>query len=150
MSDSVLNSILDATVKKVKQLGLSYKGGIVPVVKRKLPKKEETVDPARQITICGAQKVDKLSWLAFGVKRMEYVVQIVIICPNNDDQASDIEIYSFWRQTIRDDFAEPPLAGVSEVWDMDVLEGEFLNRDEISANYDYQEIPVKVTTAEPG
>jgi hypothetical protein len=155
---SIVTPILNAFVFQIQLMGFISPALTVPsvipsapitVVKRKLPKKDETLQPPTQIIVCLGPKADDLGWWSFGVKKMRYYVEITFVSPNNNDNASNLDLYTQWRQQIRNHFAKPPLVGCASVVDLDVLGGNFLPRTgKLSTLYDYQQIIVRVTTAE--
>lgn len=157
---SKLNSLLDAVVKTIQALNCQLNGESVPVVKRKLPKKEQSVDPAVQITVCASEDVDEQKYHDFtGAMRVTYVFEITIISPNNDDQLTNLDIYTEWRESIRMRFKKPPFVvyyGTDEngallpvtVFQMRVLPGKFLDRKLISDNYDYQMLRLEIVVIE--
>ncbi len=158
---SVLNDILDATVTGVDGLDLvlsSEPSSPIPVVKRKLPKKEEVVDPPVQITVCKSETPEQVKWYAFpstnkpkGTVRVKYSLEVTIISPNNDDQYTNLPDYAYWREKIRVLFStKAAFSGVSEVIDCDAKLGVYLDRDQINENYDYQTVGLIVTTIESG
>ncbi len=147
---SALNTILDAVVNQVGSLGISFNGAI-QVVKRKLPKKGETVDPVPQITVSNREQGEDFKWYTFSNGLlMVYYIEVTIIAANNRDQLTNIPNYAQWREQIRTLFARPLLNGAPTVWDMRVIPKVFLDRRMISDNYDYQQLVVQVKSAERG
>lgn len=144
---SVANDILDAVVAKVEGLNLQL-DGTVPVVKRKLPKKGQTVDQPVQITVCLDEKPFTIERLSFEDKNVEILVLVVIISPNRGDQATNLPLYTEWQQQIADLFEMPLLDGVAEVWDTDVEQEVFLDRQALATSLDYQAIGLRFQTAQ--
>jgi len=142
---------LDTVVSVITQitggLGLTWPlgGDLVPVVMRKLAKKEKGVDPVVMITVSGSVVQGNMSPLAFGLRREVYVVDITTVVPNGNDQSSNISVYALWRSLIERRFSKPPLYGVSECFDLNILQGSFLDRDNIKAGNDVQLVRVEVT-----
>ncbi|MBP3956325.1 hypothetical protein J8F10_13625 [Gemmata sp. G18] len=148
---SNLDTILDAVVTAVRELNFKLTGpGSVPVVKRKLPKREEAVDPSEQVTVSGAAELDSVTPIAFGdVFRVRYRVEVTLVTSNKNDQVKNLPEYLAFRQQVRQLFRKPPLVGAAAVVDLDVVGGEFLDRGMISQGYDYQQVVIRVTTIEP-
>lgn len=155
---SVLNDVLDKVVEQVDLLGLALDGTPLPVVKRKLPKKEELVDPPYQITVSKSEEPEGWRWYAFpstsnpkGAIRKEYLVEITTITPNDNDQLTDLDTYTEWREQVIKLFSHPKtFAGIAQVFDCNAAPGVFLKREEVSNNYDYQQVGVRVITLEQG
>lgn len=157
---SKLNALMDAIVATIQELNCQLNGESVPVVKRKLPKKEQQVDPAVQITVCAAEDVEDQQYHDFtGAMRVTYAFEITIISPNNDDQLTNLDLYTEWRESIRMRFKKPPFVvyyGTDEsgvalpvtVFQMRVLPGKFLDRNLISENYDYQMLRLEIVVIE--
>lgn len=144
------NDILNAVVTGVTGLGLQLNSTTVPVRKRKVPKREETVDPGTQIVICLAEKSPPPRYFSFGKVKATYFVQVVILVPNNADNLTNLDVYQDWKQQIRVLFQKPPLAGVSSVYNMDPIESSFIKRSLANENYDYVEANLQVENIEPG
>lgn len=144
--DSVAYSLLTAVAARVEDLGFNLDGA-VPVVIRKLPKKGETVDAPVQITICHPEYPFKIERLSFQDKNVEIEVQVVIVSPNKGDQSSNIDVYNHWLEIIAQEFEQPELAEVEEVWDTDVRTGVFLDRASLSNSLDYVGITIVFQTA---
>lgn len=151
---SVSDDLLNGTVTAVGNLGFTSptSGQSVPVVKRKLPMKLQTIDPPVQIVVSRSDAPEGFKYIAFGQRSKEYLVLVAIVSPNNADQVSNLPLYQQWRQQIEDlynplgGFASPAaiqtLAGSSQCWDIRVKPGVFLDRRMISKNYDYQVVGV--------
>ncbi|AMV26118.1 hypothetical protein VT84_17095 [Gemmata sp. SH-PL17] len=146
---SVLDRILSAVVSKVQLDGTTVGPALMPVVKRKLPKKEERVDADYQVTVSGSENVDATRRIAFGhVFRVEYSVEITLITPNGD-QLTHLADHTVWREATRAVFMAPkPLAGVPEVKRLEIVEAPFLDRSLLSQGYDYDQIQLTVWTFE--
>lgn len=145
---SVLNGILDGVVTMVAGLELPP-----PVVKRKAPKREAGVDAVEQITVSKSEEPEQYKAFAFGGRmKVRYPIEIALRAPNPDDYLTNLDTYTQWREQIRNlfkpPFASPVIPGVSQVWDLDVEPGVFLDQDEIENLYDYMTIKVWVTTME--
>ena len=148
------DSILNAFVSQIGTLSISLLGVMVPVAKRKLPKKDEQLNPPVQIVVCSDVLADQLGWMCFGTLKMRYRVQVVIISPNNNDNLTNLPVYTQWRQQIRNLFdgyikGGVLLPGISPpVYDMDYRGGSFLPRDRLAQTYDYQDLNYDVMTTE--
>lgn len=144
-----LDAILDAVVVGVESLGLTYGEGteedLVPVVKRKIAKREKGIDPAVQITVSGSVRSPAMVPRAFGRRLEVFIVDITVVSSNNNDQLSNLDLYAAWRTAIERKFFAPPLYGVSEVFDLNILQGSFLDVENIQANYDVQLVRVEVS-----
>ena len=144
---SQLNSILDAVVTRVASLGLIKDSVVIPVVKRKLPRRQETMDSPTTITVSPPDAPDSVIYAAFGAQWWSYTVNITVVSPNDQDLASNIDTYTGWRDQIKalfmPPFASPPLVGVPLVWDMRVKPQVLFHRSMLAMNYDYQQIAVE-------
>lgn len=150
---SQLTTILDTVVQGVTALGLQLNGKVLPVVKRKLPKKQEVVDLGAQITVSGTVDVDRQKPWAFGagtgtaLYRVDYRIEITLICPNDNDAVTNLDAYTQFRESIRQAFRNAPLAG-TQVYDQKFDDGPFLDRGNMHDGYDYQQVVIKMSTIE--
>ena len=154
MSQATLKSILDAVKVRVESLSLTdttkgSPGGVVPVVLRKLPRRGETLDPPTQITISPPDAPDQVQYAFFGGQWWKYTVLITIICPNDKDLVSNIDIYTQWRESIRGLFLTTDNPGtnlgVPAVFDARVRPMVLFNRGMLSAGFDFQQLGVEFT-----
>lgn len=152
---SVLFDILEAVQANVEALELTLSSAPttpITVDIGKLPKREEVIDGLPKISITGAVDLDSRRPFSFGDKWfIEYIVEITLMAPNNRDNATNLEDYTDWRYEVQNRFRKPPLSGgPAVVYDLDVLDGDFLDREILNQGYDYQQVVVKVTTIESG
>ncbi len=146
---SVLDRILSAVVSKLQLAGLSAGGNLLPVVKRKLPKKQETVDEDYQVTVSGAENADQTKRIAFGnAYKVNYTVEITLVSPN-EDQLTNLGDHTIWRESVRALFMKAnPLPTVTEVKRLEIVPAPFLDRSILSQGYDYNQIVLDVWTFE--
>ncbi len=149
---SALNDILDAALADATAAALTIGPNTPTVVKRKLPKKEETVDAAYQVTISGAERVDKVDRLAFGnVFKVEYAVELTLITPS-EDAATHLPEHAAWRETMRARYMGPtrtgPLRTVTAVKGVEVDPAPFLDRRKLAVGFNYDQLALRVTTYE--
>jgi hypothetical protein len=153
-----LNDCLDQVVKVVQALNLNLNGVIPPVVKRKLPKKDQTLDPPIQITVNAKEYPEKIKNITFANYLIAtYKAQVTICSPNDGDELSNIPIYAQWRQQIRQKLQAPPISGVSPsvpplpvgvFMNVDSVPDVFEDRKAISDLYDYQAIGFDIQVVE--
>lgn len=162
---SNLDAILNQCVTMIEGLGLTYTppGGtptLIPVVKRKLSKKDETIDPLPLITVWPIRDAENARWLSFsGWLRSAYNIGIAIIAANDGDEFSNIPTLATWRQSIRQLFQGPALGNlttitdslgnVSKILDVDSSKDEFLDNKMLPDLYDYQTVGVFINIVEP-
>jgi hypothetical protein len=146
---SKLNDLLDATVTAQGALALQVESKSLTTVKRKLPKKEEDVDLAFQVTVCGAELVDRARRIAFGSKWfVQYEIQITLITPGDRDAAHNLADHANWRESTRARYMKPnPLPGLG-VKRVEIVEAPFLDRRELRDGYDYDQVVLRITTHE--
>lgn len=147
--------VINGVIQMVQAVDLPPLGTAPPdVVKRKAPKFEPGVDQPTQITISpGVDKEDYKPLAMSGAVRLAYPVDITIEAPNDDDYLSNFDLYSFWREEIRDAFRPPWLStpivpGASTVYDILIDPGVFLERDQVKNLADYFTIRVWCISAE--
>lgn len=151
MSADVLAAILTDVAGVVTALDLGPN-----VVIRKGAKKEPVVDTPSQLTVCLAPPVlgvvpDKKIYIAFGRIATVWHIQITYVAPNNDDYVTNLSTYTQWRQNIEEAFGPPyssPLLPTTPgVYDLRIVPGEFLSRDDMDHNIDRFVVYVDVSTA---
>lgn len=149
---STLNDCLNAMQVDVASLNLQTPGGIqIPVVIRKLPKKDETLDPPTQITICAKEVPETVKEITFANQVwLIYHLLITVVSPNNtDDSATNIPLYTTWRQSIRQKFQGLNFATpITAVKNLETEQDVFLDRKAISDLYDYQAVGVEIEAVE--
>lgn len=149
---STLNDILEAVKTDHVTAALTIGANALTIVKRKLPKQEETVDAAYQVTVSGAELVDRVTRVGFGgVFRVEYLVEMTLVIPNDRDQATNIDTVAAWRESTRARYQAlaHPLTGVTGVKAVDLTDnGVWLDRTDLAEGYDYDQLVIRVTTYE--
>jgi hypothetical protein len=142
---SLLNSILDDIVSTVGSV--PFNSEAVPCVKRKLPKKEETVDVQTQSTVSGEELVDRIKRIGFGsCWQCLYRVQITLVTPNDRDQLYHMVEHTDWREGVRALFQKPKsVAGAKRV---EFVNSPMFDRGELANGYDYDQLTLEVTTYE--
>jgi len=150
-SASVSNSILTSVQSIITNLGLSIGGSLINVQVRKLPKEAETVDPLPLIAIVRDEKGEATEFWTFLETDIKYPVDVVLIASNNNDNVGNLDAYQTIMQTIRLTFAK--LATVTPmmpptVYDLDILEGTFIDRAAVSDKYDYLEFRLMFSSNE--
>jgi len=147
---SKLNDLLDACVAIQNTLALSVGGTVVTNVKRKLPKREETVDSSYMVTVNGAELVDAIRRAAFGGKYfVTYTIELTLVTPNDRDQLINLADHAAWRETTRAKYMTAgTLSGVGAVMRVEIASAPFLDRSELAVGYDYTQVVLSVQTYE--
>lgn len=149
---STLNDILSAVVTDHQAAALTIGANALTIAKRKLPKQEEGVDAAYQVTVSGAEQVDRVTRVGFGgIFRVEYLVEMTLVIPNDRDQATNIDTVAAWRESTRARYqaVTHPLTVVSAVKAVDLTDnGVWLDRTDLADGYDYDQLVIRVTTYE--
>lgn len=149
---STLNDILEAVKTDHTAAALTIGANALTIAKRKLPKHEETVDAAYQVTVSGAEQVDKVVRVGFGgIFRVEYLVEMTLIIPNDRDQLTNLPEVAAWRESTRARYqaVTHPLTGVSGVKAVDLTDnGVWLDRTDLADGFDYDQLVIRVTTYE--
>lgn len=140
---------LSAIEASINGLSLAIGGQTVTVNIRKLPKREEGLDPATQILVVPSETPERVEQFAYPNQvNVAYSCQIVVINPNDGDQITNLPTYLDWRQSIRELFQGPPLTTVSGCWMTKIVPGRPLDREKINLNYDYLDLSVEVYCVE--
>ncbi len=147
---SVLGDILDAIVVDHQVAALTISGNALTIVKRKLPTAEEGVDAAYQVTISGAEAVDKVKRIAFGQRfQVEYQIEMTLLVPSDRDQLTNLDAIAAWRETTRARYqGRNPLPGVTAVKRVEIDSGVFLDRADVANGFDFDQIVIRITTYE--
>lgn len=147
---SKLNDILDFVKARQEALALQVGGNALTVVKRKLPKREESVDTPYMTTVSGAEVVAEVKRVAFGGKYfVPYVVEITLVTPNDRDQLKNLADHTAWFEATRAAYMPVGAMGaVSGVYKVDIIQAEMLDRAQIKDGYDYTQVVLRVTTFE--
>jgi len=154
MANTVIDDVLNSVVSGVASLGLQAGGVTIPVVKRKLPLKEETIDPATQFVVSMAEALPRPERFCAAMLRYELRVEITLITPNRSDYVGSIPQLSDWYGQVRDKFSATSTtkgtfpvtipAGPAAVWMVKPGDGAFLDRPRLNFAYDYQQQVVSV------
>lgn len=147
---SKLNDILEFVKTKQETLAQTIGGNALTVVKRKLPKREETVDTPYMVTVSGAEQVAEVKRAAFGgVFFVPYVVEITLVTPNDRDELLNLADHTTWLEGTRAAYmVAGMMAAVGSIYKVDVIQGPLLDRAQIKDGYDYTQVVLRVTTHE--
>lgn len=147
---SVLNDVLDEVVRLQRRFAPALGDKQLAVVKRALPKREETVDPEYQVTVNAAEQPEDCARLGFGDKwRVVYSVEITLISPNERDMLTGLVEHTEWREVSRTVYmGQRPLAAVSAVKGVEVVKSPMLPRSKLAQGYNYNQVSLIVTTYE--
>lgn len=146
---SILNDILDAVVVGQNTLALAVDGVVVQAVKRKLPKREQPVDLDTQVSVSGSERVDQVKRIAFGSRfQVQYRIEITLITPGERDAAINLGGHTDWREATRAAWVKPGALAAAGVKRVEIVDAPFLNRSELAAGYDYNQVVLDVTTYE--
>ena len=147
---SKLNDILEFVKTRQTTLNLSVAGTVLTIVKRKLPKREETVDSPYMTTISGAEVVAEVKRIAFkGKYLVPYVVEITLVTPNDKDELINLTDHATWLETTRGAYqVDLMMVAVGSIYKVEVIQNPFLDRAQIKDGYDYTQVVLRVTTHE--
>lgn len=143
-------SILQAVQTAVSGLRLTFGENPAPVFLRKLPHVNEELptDSVPCICVCPDDR-EEVQYKTFGANVwVWYPVQVVIVGPGNQDTTANLDTWLSWRAQIRDIFQKPPLAGVSEVWDVEIDPKAVIDASAVNDNYDYSILGFRFRTSE--
>ena len=150
--NTVIADVLEAVRAEVATLGLTLAGALLPVVTRKLPVKEEGIDPPSQIVVSLADALPQPTRFAQGVLLYTLPVEVTLVSPS-DGNLADVGDLSNLFGLVRDHFAQQGLVltlsgSTSNFYDLRPAEGAFLDRARLSARYQYQSqrVTVRVLT----
>lgn len=145
---SKLNDILDFVVARQAAMNFQVNGNDLTVVKRKLPKREESVDASYMVTVSGAEQIAEAKRAAFGGKYFTpYVVEVTLVTPNDRDQLLNLADHAAWFEATRANYKAPgALSAVGNVYNVDVVQAPMLDRAQIKEGYDYTQVVLRVTT----
>ena len=148
---SVLSDLLDYVKSRIDVLGLvDPVYGVVQVVRRKLPRKAESLDPPVQITVSLPDAPDEILYAHFTGNWWKYTIQITVIRPTDQNVDTNIELYTEWRELIRNLFTSfVSIPAIPNVFDARVRPLTLFNRAMLASNYDYQSLSVEFTSDEP-
>lgn len=140
---------LTAISNSIQGLDLALSGQAVAVNIRKLPKREEGLDPATQVLVVPSETPERVEQFAYPNQvNVTYSCQVMVVSPNDGDQITNLPTYLDWRQDIRQLFQGPPLTTVSGCWMTKIVPGKPLDREKINLNYDYLDLAVEVSCVE--
>jgi hypothetical protein len=143
--------IQDAMVTAVEGLNLTLNTVPVPVAKRKVPRRGETVDPVPQIVVVQLGKPPPPVLASFeGDLTYRYTEAVIIIAANNEDNLTNLATYQQWYESIRRLFQQPlAVAGIAGkvTWTMTNPE-RLIDPREVAEGYDYLSLGVTVTVWE--
>lgn len=146
---SALNDILGAIVAKETLAAAKIGPHALTVVKRKLPQKEEA-DRAYQVTVCGAELVDRIKRIAFGgLHKVTYSVLVTLVTPNDHDALVYLTEHTNWREAVRARYmaAVAPLPNLN-IQQIDVVPAPMLDRSALAEGYDFDQVALEITTYE--
>ena len=153
--NQTIDQVLDSVVSTVTALGLLVNGQPIPVIKRKLPTKEETLDPPTQLVVCMAEGVPAPVRFCQGVLSFRLPVEVVLVSPSPGDRLRSIPLLSDVYGQVRGAFARTsktkgdhpvtlPAGSGASVHRVEPAEGTFLDRPKLNAAFDYQAQTVNV------
>lgn len=146
---SKLVEILDYVVSAQDTLHLTIDGTEPQAVKRKLPKREEKVDPSLQVCVTATELVDDVRRIGFGSKwQCLYVVLITLITPNDRDQLLGLDDHAAWREGTRAFWQRPGSLAPVGCKRVEIVKAPFLDRAQLANGYDYNQVALQVTTYE--
>lgn len=146
---SVLNSILDEVVAIQDSLALKVESKDLRNVKRKLPKREERIDLSFQVTVNGSERVDQVKRIGFGQRwQVLYNVEITLITPGDRDAAQNLPDHAAWREATRAWYQKAQPFALAAVQRVEIVDAAFLDRSQLAAGYDYNQVALQVTTYE--
>lgn len=146
---SVLNDVLTDMVTSIAALELTIGENALSVVKRKLPKREETVDSQYQVTVNGKEMVDQIRRIGFGsCWQVLYNIDITLVSPTERDMLYNLDAHIAWREAVRAHFMAPSPIAVEEVKLVVFIDSPFLDRTQLSDGYDYDQLTIQITTYE--
>jgi hypothetical protein len=157
-TDATIDEVLEAVKTAVAGLALTFNTAVVPVAKRKLPAKEEAIDPATQIIISLAEALPLPRRFAQAVLLFTLPVEITLITPNRGDLVATVpDLGSFYGQirahfaktyTVKGSFPITLPANPSRTASLFAVKpaaGTFLDRPKLAAQYDYSQQVVNVS-----
>jgi hypothetical protein len=157
---STLYSLLGAVNTKITALNLAYNSTPVPIQVLKRPRRLDKLEATPCIVIYRPENPESDRLVTFpnpgGSNWVEYLILVVIYAPGNQDLVTNLDVWSNWRDQIRQAFQPPPgnngsilslpILGVTGVFGMRVDPDVFLPASLMSINYDYQAIGIYFKT----
>ena len=149
-------SILAAVQSVIQGLNLTdWNSRAIPIVVRKTAAYRQQVDAASVPPVIYVSRAKKervepkiFNTSTLGTVWVWYPVLISTVVGGNRDLNAHIDYYLNWRQTLREAFQSPTLAGVSAVWDSNMFPDTLLDEASIGKNYDIELLTVEFRTAE--
>jgi hypothetical protein len=146
---SVLNNLLTEIKGIQDTLVISVNGNVVNNVVRKLPKAEETVDLAYQVTVSGEELVDQLKRIGFSSRwQVIYAISLTLITPTERDMVYNLADGAQWRETTRAFYETQTPLEAPPVKRVEFASSPFLRRNELAQGYDYNQLTLRITTYE--
>jgi len=151
VATGVHNAILTAVRNEVAALALA--GLAAANVKvRKLPTVREEIDTLPCVLVAPAEEPERVEPLSFdppALWRVVYAVDVVIVAADNADFSTNLDTYLRWREQVRRALATPRLAGVPQVFDVDVETLAPLDRGRLPELYAFSGLSFRFHVAEP-
>jgi len=140
--------ILSAVREAVDSLGLTFGGSPVPVVERKLPRAEESIDtlPLVCVTQRGPEQVEPFDSELRDLVKYEVIVTI-IAGGSRDFTTTNRDTWLTWREGIRQAF-QWELPGIEAVFKTDVNPEQPLDLGRLNQNYEYSAIGFRFWSVE--
>lgn len=147
---SKLNDILEFVKANQVTLALQVNSTALTVVKRKWPKREETVDEPYMTTVSGAELVAEVKRIAFGGKYLvPYNIEITLVTPNDRDALACLVDHTNWLEATKASYMVAGMMNaVGNIYQVDVIQGPMLDRGQMKDGYDYSQVVLRVTTHE--
>lgn len=138
----MIESILNAVKSVVEGLNLTIDNQDVTVVKEKAPVFREGLDANRTIYVSKSEKPETITRWTFRKYRTEWFVDVTLVAPEDDSGNA----HSLVRASITAAFSKPTLAGVTGVFDAEVMPADFLGREALEKNFGTQVITLRFST----
>lgn len=146
---SVLGGILELVASLETDAGFPLDGAAVPVVRRKLPKREEPVDGAAQITVNAIEVPDSIRRIAFGsVYQVKYRVDITLASKCDHDASIGLPEHSDWKEAVRARYQASGVLSSAGVKRVEIDTSPLLDRSKLAGGYDYSSVALSCWTYE--
>jgi len=135
------NDLITSIVSSLSALNLNLSGNPVPISVRKLPLKQETIDPPTQVIVCPGDTPEEFRRASYN-NHFFYSpqVQVVIITPNDAQEYTNLNTYLQWREQIAG-----ALVAISGPLALSVEYDVPLDREQVADNYDYISLNARAT-----
>jgi hypothetical protein len=144
---SVFEAILGAVKTTIDGLGLTFGGAAVQVVVAKVFEVKDLRHQLPRVWVTpGREKAGPL-WFG-GPQGVAYTVEITAVFRSLEDQHLNLNVELDWHQMIRRLFDPPTLAGVPEVRDVRIEDGNSVDPAAFGAGHDVGVWTLLVRTAE--